>query len=125
MNFADTAQKEVEITTFDGNSPTSDTTFRNENKPGSYRLVRTAAKAFGEGSNGDEKSGCQGNFKTFASGFLTQNDLSLYPSVHTGVQGSMSFFANAAAMFFLHEQMISFLECCGAEINSLRLSSLI
>ena len=70
VNFADTAQKcvkEVEITTFDGNSPTSDSTFRNENKPGSYRLVRTAAKAFGEGSNGDEKSGCQGKCSFYMS----------------------------------------------------------
>lgn len=46
---------------FDDNSPIYDKSFvRNERRV--CRLVRTATKCFGEGSGGDEKSGCQGQF---------------------------------------------------------------
>lgn len=46
---------------------------------GSIRLVRTASKAFGEGSGGDEKSGCQGKFKLFVKEFLTEHRMKSVP----------------------------------------------
>ena len=112
--------KEAENIIFDGNNPTFDITFKSENEPGTCRLVRTAAKAFGEGSNGDEKSGCQGNFKIFAREFLAQNNLKSVPLRSYRGSRFNILFANAAAVFFLHEQMTSFIESCGAEKKLLK-----
>ena len=68
VNFADgtqTAIKEVENGYFDGKGPIFYQRFLKESEPGTCRLIRTASKAFGSGSGGDEKSGCQGSFKIF------------------------------------------------------------
>lgn len=84
VNFADAAQKsikEAENIIFDGNIPALDNviTFTKGTEPGTCRLIRTATKAFGEGSGGDEKRGCQGNFRAYVGEFLRQNQLRSVP----------------------------------------------
>ncbi|WAR22431.1 hypothetical protein MAR_016405 [Mya arenaria] len=51
VNYAETSQKcmsEVEKEIFDDAPPITDSSFRQQNEPGTCRLVRTASKAFGE-----------------------------------------------------------------------------
>lgn len=67
VNFPETSKsclKELEKGIFNDDVPTIDKSYK-DTDPGSIRLVRTASKAFGESSGGDDKSGCQGNFKLF------------------------------------------------------------
>ena len=84
VNFADVALKslqEVENVIFEGNAPAFENVkkFTKGNEPGTCRLIRTATKAFGEGSGGDQKSGCQGHFKCFVHDFLRENNLRSVP----------------------------------------------
>ncbi len=98
---------------FDGETPShSKRDF--DSDPGVCRLVRTASKAFGVGSGGDEKSGCQGNFKTFASEFLQEHGMRYVPlRSYRGARFNI-LFSNAAAVFFLQSVMKDFLEKFGA-----------
>ncbi|CAG2242439.1 unnamed protein product [Mytilus edulis] len=70
--------EELELGIFNNEVPCSDKSYK-DNDPGTCRLVRTASKAFGEGSGGDEKSGCQGKFKTFAAEFLREHGMKTVP----------------------------------------------
>jgi hypothetical protein len=88
--------------------------------PGSIRLVRTASKAFGEGSGGDDKSGCQGNFKLFVKEFLTQHRMKRVPLRSFRGTRFNILFQNASTIFFLHSKMAEFLESYGAENRLLK-----
>ena len=115
VNFAETARsclKEIETGIFD-EIPISDKSYK-DNDPGSIRLVRTASKAFGEGSGGDEKSGCQGPFKTFVKEFLDLHKLRGVPLRSFRGTRFNILFQNAGALFFLHSQMKDFLCSYGA-----------
>ena len=112
VNYAEATSKslkESEKQMFDGNTPTHDTGYKSD-ESGVCRLVRTATKCFGEGSGGDEKSGCQGPFRTYIGNFLTEKKLN--SKAFMGSRFSI-LFSNAASVFFLHEQMIAFLENVG------------
>ena len=125
VNFADAAQKsikEVENIIFDGNIPAFDNvnTFTKGTELGTCRLTRTATKAFEEGSRGDEKSGCQGNFRAYVREFLRQNQLRSVPL--RAFRGSRVnvLFSNASAVYFLHGQMVAFLQGYGTENRLLK-----
>ena len=99
---------------FNDDVPTIDKSYKDTN-PCSIRLVRTASKAFGEGSGSDDKSGCQGYFKLFVKEFLTQHRMKSV-SLHSfrGTRFNI-LFQNAFAIFFLHSKMAEFLESYGAD----------
>ena len=81
VNYAETSQKcikQVENNIVDGKVPSFDKNFRSD-EPGVCRLVRTASKCFAEGSGGDDKSGCQRQFKTYISDFLRDKRLKSVP----------------------------------------------
>lgn len=88
---------------------------KKDTDPGSIRLVRTASKAFGEGSGGDEKSGCRGKFKLFVKEFLTEHRMKSVPLRSFRGSRFNILFQNASAYFFLHSKMAEFLESYGAE----------
>ena len=114
-----TCIKEIESGLFNGNIPSSDPSYK-DNDPGPCRLIRTASKAFGEGSGGDEKSGCQGSFKTYVNTFLRQYKFKSLPlRSYRGARFNI-LFQNAAAVFFLHSQMTEFLEPYGTENRLLK-----
>ena len=82
VNYAETTQRcllEVENNLFYNDGPIYDKSFKQSNEPGTCILVRVASKAFGEGSGGDEKSGCQGPFRTYVNDFLHENGLKSVP----------------------------------------------
>ena len=122
VNFADTAKtciKEVETGIFENAIPSFETTLK-DNDPGTCRLIRTASKAFGEGSGADEKSGCQGTFKLFAKDFLIRHGFKSVPLKSYRGSRFNILFQNAAAVFFLHSQMKNFLESHGSENRLLK-----
>jgi len=87
---------------------------QNDYDPGVCRLVRTASKAFGIGSGGDERCGCQGQFKSFATEFLQENGMRSVPlRSYRGARFNI-LFSNAAAVYFLQPVMRNFLEKYGA-----------
>ena len=122
VNFAETARtcvKEVETGLFENVTPCFDKTYK-DNDPGTCRLIRTASKAFGEGSGGDEKSGCHGTFKVFSKDFLNQHGFKSVPlKSYRGARFNI-LFHNAAVVFFLHSQMKNFLESYGSENRLLK-----
>lgn len=72
--------------------------------------MRTASKAFGVGSGGDEKSGCQGQFKLYAAEFLRENSMKTVPlRSYRGTRFNILFY-NSACVFFLHKKIRDFLE---------------
>ncbi|WAQ97077.1 hypothetical protein MAR_029767, partial [Mya arenaria] len=101
-------------------NPIYDKSFRKSYEPGTCRLVRVAAKAFGVGSVGDEKSGCQGAFRTYIHDFLHDNHLTSVPLKSYRGSRFNILFANAASVYFLHEHMLSFLKNVGAENRLLK-----
>ncbi|CAG2211921.1 unnamed protein product [Mytilus edulis] len=122
VNFADTAKntlKELELGIFNNEVPCSDKSYK-DNDPGTCRLVRTASKAFGEGSGGDEKSGCQGKFKTFAAEFLREHGMKTVPLRSFRGSRFNILFHNASSAFFLYSKMKEFLENYGAENRLLK-----
>jgi len=116
VNFAEASKssiKATEVNIFDGETPCYSKR-DNDYEPGVCRLVRSASKAFGVGSGGDEKSGCQGNFKTFASEFLQEHGMRSVPlRSYRGTRFNI-LFSNAAAVFFLQPVMKDFLKKFGA-----------
>ena len=79
--YAETCQKyikQVENNIVDGKVPSFDKNIRSD-EPGVCRLVRTASECFAEGSGGDDKSGCQRQFKTYISDFLRDKRLKSVP----------------------------------------------
>ncbi|XP_053372789.1 uncharacterized protein LOC128546365 [Mercenaria mercenaria] len=123
VNYAETAQKclvQLETNIFDDETPIYDKSFRKSDEPGTCRLVRTASKAFGEGSGADEKSGCQGSFRTFSKDFLQENGLKSMPLKSYRGSRFNILFNNAATLFFLHEKMLEFLQSFGAENRLLK-----
>lgn len=116
VNFAEASKssiKETEVNMFNGDIPCYNKTC-NGSDPGVCRLVRTASKAFGVGSGGDEKSGCQGQFRTFASDFLREHGMRSVPlKSYRGTRFNI-LFSNAAVVFFLQPVMKDFLEKFGA-----------
>jgi hypothetical protein len=123
VNYAETTQKcllEVENNLFDNESPIYDKSFKNSTEPGTCRLVRVASKAFGEGSGGDEKSGCQGPFRTYINDFLHENGLKSVPLKSFRGSRFNILFSNAASVYFLHEHMLSYLQNVGAENRLLK-----
>jgi hypothetical protein len=122
VNFAETSKsclKELEKGIFNDDVPTIDKSYKDID-PGSIRLVRTASKAFGEGSGGDDKSGCQGNFKLFVKEFLTQHRMKRVPLRSFRGTRFNILFQNASTIFFLHSKMAEFLESYGAENRLLK-----
>ncbi len=76
------------------------------------RLIRTCCKAFAAGA--DEKNGVYGYFIAFVRAFLRQHNLHSLPIVpFRGSRFNISF-DNAAGLFFLHHEMLRFLEQFGA-----------
>lgn len=123
VNYAESAQKclvEIEERIFDGESPIFDKSFKKSSEPGTCRLVRVASKAFGEGSEGDQKSGCQGSFKTYAKDFLQDKKLKSVPLKSYRGSRFNILFSNAASVYFLHEKMIEYLQTVGAENKLLK-----
>jgi len=115
VNYAEATQKslkETEKQMFDNNTPIFDASFKSD-EPGVCRLVRTATKCFGTGSGGDEKRRCQGQFRVFAGNFLSEKKLTSVPLKAFKGSRFNVLFSNAASIFVLHEQMISFLESVG------------
>ncbi|WAR14697.1 hypothetical protein MAR_004802 [Mya arenaria] len=109
VNYAESTQKcilEVENSIFDNESPIYDKSFRKSYEPGTCRLVRVASKAFGVGSGGEEKSGCQGAFRTYIHDFLHDNHLTSVPLKSYRGSRFNILFANAASVYFLHEHML-------------------
>ncbi|WAR31188.1 hypothetical protein MAR_033730 [Mya arenaria] len=103
VNYAETSQKcmsEVEKEIYDDAPPITDSSFRQQNEPGTCRLVRTASKAFGEGSGGDQKSGCQGPFQTFVEDFLKEKNLNSVPLKSYRGSRFNILFSNACCCFF-------------------------
>jgi len=115
VNYAEATPKslkETEKQMFDNNTPIFDALFKSD-EPGVCRLVRTATKCFRADSGGDEKSGCQGQFHVYAGNFLSDKTLTSVPlKAFKGSRFNL-LFSIAASIFFLHEQMISFLESVG------------
>ena len=122
VNFAETAKKcvkEVESGLFNGDIPCMDKSYKDADL-GTCRLIRTASKAFGEGSGGDEKSGCQGPFKVFVKEFLNQHKMRTVPLRSFRGARFNVLFDNAATVFFLHEKMKEFLKSYGNENRLLK-----
>lgn len=122
VHFADTCQKailETEKGFFDGGVvPIFDKHFLNSTESGTLRLIRTASKAFAAGA--DEKSGCFGPFVTFVDTFLKEHMLKSVPlQPFRGARFNI-LFSNAAAVYFLHKQMLLFLQKYGAENRLLK-----
>lgn len=81
VNYAETAQKcirDVENQIFDNKTPWFEKVLIID-EPGTCRIIRTATKCFGVGSGGDEKSGCQKDFKTYTTDFLKTKGLKYVP----------------------------------------------
>ena len=75
-------------------------------------MIRTCCKAFAAGA--DEKNGVYGYFIAFVRAFLRQHNLHSLPIVpFRGSRFNISF-DNAAGVFFLHHEMLRFLEQFGA-----------
>jgi len=122
VNFAETAKsclKEIETGIVNGDIPCCDRLYK-DNDPGCIRLVRTGSKAFGEGSGGDDKSGCHGNFMTFVKEFLNEHRLRNLPLRSFRDSRFNILFQNAASIFFLHHKMTDFLDSYGAENRLLK-----
>jgi len=123
VNFADgtqTAIKEVENGYFDGKGPIFDQRFLKESEPGTCRLIRTASKAFGSGSGGDEKSGCQGSFKIFVKDFLREHNMNTVPiKPYRGSRFNV-LFENAMTLYFLSDKMTDFLTSYGTSNQLLK-----
>jgi hypothetical protein len=62
-------------------------------------------EAFGEGSGGDDKSGCQGNFKLFVKEFLTQHRMKSVPLRSFRGTPFNILFQNASAIFSTHKAL--------------------
>ena len=80
------------------------------NEPGTVRLIRTAAKAFARG--GDEKNGCYGEFRNFGplKQKVSESGLTSIPIVpFRGNRFNIIFF-NGGFVYFLHKEIITFLE---------------
>ena len=121
VNFATATQAavtEAEKGLFDGEPPIFQSSFRKVSEPGSCRLVRTASKAFAAG--GDDKSGCFGPFRRYVTPFLKQKKLYSVPLVPYRGSRFNILFENAACVFFLAEQMTSFLEGYGTHNQLLK-----
>ena len=122
MNLAEAAKKcvkEFESGLFNGDIPCMDKSYKDAD-PGTCRLIRTASKAFGEGSRGDEKSGCQGPFKVFVKEFLSQQKMrTVPPRSFRGARFNV-LFDNAATVFFQHEKMKEFMKSYGNENRLLK-----
>jgi E1A/CREB-binding protein len=109
IHFAQTA--EDCIAKFEGDEMAETERFKQDS--GTYRLIRTASKAFAPG--GDEKSGVYGHFIIYCKDFLKTHELrSLTIVPFRGARFNI-LFQNAGGVFFLHEQMKKFLIEYGAE----------
>lgn len=64
---------------FVGKGPILDENCYKESEPGTCRLIRTALQPFGSENGGDEKSGCQRQFKVFIKDYLKQHKLHSVP----------------------------------------------
>lgn len=81
VNFAETAKsclQEIETGIINDDILCCDKLYK-DNYHGYIRLMRTGSKAFGEGSGGDDKSGCHGNVMTFVKEFLNEHRLRNLP----------------------------------------------
>ena len=89
-------------------------------EPGTCRLIRTASKAFAAGTGGDEKSGCQGPFRTYVQDFLKKHNMVTVPiKTYRGNRFNI-LFENASTLYFLHDQMETFLENYAAKSRLLK-----
>ncbi|ELT88809.1 hypothetical protein CAPTEDRAFT_217367, partial [Capitella teleta] len=93
---------------FDDAVPNSDQSFNREGEPGTTRLIRTAAKAFAPGV--DEKSGCFGPFFVYIKDFLKENRLLSLPLESFRGSRFNILFSIAASVYFLRDQMLSYLD---------------
>ena len=97
----------------------------NGNEPGAVRLIRTAAKAFARGA--DEMSGCHAQFQSYKplQEKLSQNQMSTIPIVpFRGNRFNIIFF-NGGFIYFLYQEMISFLDGQPPPLNKLLQSVLL
>ncbi len=81
---------------------------RRNGEPAVIRVERTAAKLFARG--GDEKCGCHGDFTVFIQDFLKENGMRSVPIQRHRSSRFNIIYLNAAFDFWLHTQMVSFLE---------------
>ena len=88
--------------------PIFDKSFLSRTEPGATRLTRTACKAAAEG--GDEKSGCHGLFLEFMRPTLKIQGYSRLPIEPFHGNRFNVLFKNAASVFFLAENLNTFLE---------------
>ena len=107
--MASTSLLETQSGLVEGDSlPIFDKSFMSGSEPGAIRLVRTASKAAAYG--GDEKSGCHGRFAEFMSPTLKSQGYSRLPLEPFRGNRFNVVFKNAACVFFLAENLNTFLE---------------
>ena len=116
VHIADTSDKSLltaEKAIFgDNDVPRPEGSFTSKTESGTTRLVRTASKAFSSG--GDEKSGCFSGFSVFVKPFLKQHKFQTLPLQRFRGARFNILFANAASVYFLHKEMIGYLQQLGA-----------
>ncbi|XP_053385391.1 uncharacterized protein LOC123527298 [Mercenaria mercenaria] len=111
VNMAETCQKtlnEVEIAHFDNKVPIENKHFVKAGQSGTVRLILSSCKCFAR--RGDEKNGCHGNFKTYVKPFLQENSMQCLPLQPLRGNRFNILFTNAGHVYFLKDQMKSFLE---------------
>ncbi|XP_072171738.1 uncharacterized protein [Diadema setosum] len=117
VQYAEVSEKAisaVEKELFDGKgsgAASKGLSFKSEGN-GVLRLVKGASKAFARG--GSDKAGVHGPFKTFCKPFLEESRMKTLPIIpFRGSRFNILFF-NAGFIYFLRDQMITFLQKFGA-----------
>ena len=102
VNLAGVAQSsalQVETALFNGRGPIHGGDFLKDTEPGSYRLIRTASKAFASGRGTDEQSGCQGPFRAFIGDFLKEK---IYILFHLNlIEGHVLMYSSKMLVLFI------------------------
>ncbi|XP_060574411.1 uncharacterized protein LOC132732081 [Ruditapes philippinarum] len=96
-------------------APIYDTSFKKPSESGTTRLIRCCSKSFARG--GDEKNGVHGPFTAYVSDFLKENGFVTVPLERFRGNRFNILFNNAAAVYFLSEKFIEYLE--GGDTNRL------
>eukprot|EP00057_Strongylocentrotus_purpuratus_P007736 XP_011662210.1 PREDICTED: uncharacterized protein LOC105437383 [Strongylocentrotus purpuratus] len=110
VHLAETASSSMLETQqgFFSEAPAFDKSFQKASEPGTTRLIRTACKAVAHG--GDEKSGCHGNFLAFIRPWLKEHGFRKLPIEPFHGNRFNILFRNAASVFYLHEELTTFLQ---------------